>query len=132
MTSISEEHDINHRGIGLDSNVLTYLVDAMTYGYDPGADADETLRAERVGALRVFLYIGNLFVSPTAHAEIERILTHLLTLDADLQRVLAGHTAVDIVTTSQFWEDLEVPRDSTPRLEPKTDNPLSKVEWWRW
>ncbi len=58
--------------IGLDSNVLTYLVEAMDSGYDPSRDCLK-LRAERVATIRVFLYVGDLFVPPTAGAEIEAI-----------------------------------------------------------
>lgn len=59
--------------IALDSNVVTYLVEAMREGYDPGVDDDHRLRGERVAAMRVFLYVGDLFVTPTVIAELGSI-----------------------------------------------------------
>jgi len=59
--------------IALDSNVVTYLVEAMTTGYDPESDDDDRLRLERISAMRVFLYVGNLFVTPTVIVELRKI-----------------------------------------------------------
>ena len=61
------------RGIGLDSNVISYLITAMALGYDPSLDRHDRLTVERVAAMRVFLYLGDLFITPTASREIEAI-----------------------------------------------------------
>jgi len=50
--------------IALDNNVLNYLVEAVNNGYDR-ATVDE----ERLAALRIYLYLGNLFITPTADVE---------------------------------------------------------------
>lgn len=62
--------------VGLDGNVISYLVDAMSGNYDPKFDPDPVIRRERVAALKIFLYASQpngLYVPPTASAEIARI-----------------------------------------------------------
>jgi hypothetical protein len=173
--------------IALDSNVLSYLVEAMATGYDPKEDNHAALRDQRVAAFRIFLYVGNLFVTPTAHREAETIsdqarrsyheavknillselvgldedrvearaeallgfhphesdcrivaeaelggLTHLLTFDAKMFARLEGETRVELTTASEFWTRIDLPRGSRPRWEPRSDNPLSTVDWWHW
>ena len=59
--------------IGVDSNALTYLIDATEPGYDPASD-DPALAAERVAMFRIFLYGDRGFwVSPTVKQEYGQI-----------------------------------------------------------
>ena len=59
--------------VGLDSNIVTYLAEAMATGYDPEDDPDANLAQQRIAALRVFLHVGGLYVPPTAVLEIAGI-----------------------------------------------------------
>jgi hypothetical protein len=173
--------------VGLDSNILSYLVEAMASGYEPNRDDDGDLREERVAALRIFLYVGNLFVTPTAHREAEMIsdpvkrsyhdaiknvllseivgldeglieartkdlmnahpreqdcrivaeselggLTQLLTLDTKMFSRLAEVSEVELSSASSFWTSIDLPQGAQPRWEPRADNPLADVDWWRW
>ncbi len=57
----------------IDSNALTYLVEAMTPGYAPSLDKS-ALAAERVAMIRTYLYTDVLFwVGPEVEKEYERI-----------------------------------------------------------
>ena len=59
--------------VGLDSNTVTYLRDAMWATDDPSADGTEA-GAERLAMLRAYLYgPANLCVTPTVVAEYSRI-----------------------------------------------------------
>lgn len=58
--------------VGVDTNVLAFLAQAASGVYDPEADEDAILRAERVAAYRVFLYSPCIAVTPTVNEEIER------------------------------------------------------------
>ncbi len=179
--------EIERYGVGLDSNIVTYLAEAMTTGYDPRVDDDPKLSAERAAALRVFLYVGDLFIPPTVAVEVGGIrdsarrayhemigealvselvnidetavarraenflalhpkcsdcrvlaeaevgcLSHLLTLDAQLEARLGGSTPVTIAAPSAFWTDLGLPHGCPPRWVPHPTNPLASQDWWRW
>ena len=59
--------------IGVDSNALTYLIDATEPRYDPASD-DPALAAERIAMFRIFLYGDRGFwVSPTVKLEYQQI-----------------------------------------------------------
>ena len=59
--------------VGLDSNTVTYLRDAMWATDDPSADGTEA-GAERLAMLRAYLYgPADLCVTPTVVAEYSRI-----------------------------------------------------------
>jgi hypothetical protein len=57
----------------IDRNVWQYLVDATSGAYDPAVDTSD-LREERVAALRIVLHTPSILcVTPSVHAEFERI-----------------------------------------------------------
>jgi hypothetical protein len=56
-------------GTGIDANVLTYLVDAMSTGYDPRADPVLELAPQREAAYRILIYHEQFWVLPTAVEE---------------------------------------------------------------
>jgi hypothetical protein len=59
--------------VAIDSNALTYLVEAMEPGYDPARDVPN-LAAERIAMIRTYLYGGIQFwVMPTVEAEYNQI-----------------------------------------------------------
>jgi len=58
--------------VGIDTNVLAYLIQASNGKYDPSLDEDMILRAERIAAYRIFLYSPALAVGPTVSDEIEK------------------------------------------------------------
>ena len=58
--------------IAIDSNTLTYLIDATQPSYDPAIDIN--LADERISMLRLFLYLGQSFyILPTVRNEYNRI-----------------------------------------------------------
>jgi hypothetical protein len=57
----------------IDSNILTYFLEATTGFYDPARDSDDRLRPERIAAFRLFLYGPKLTIVPAVTAEIEKI-----------------------------------------------------------
>ena len=62
-----------HSLVAIDSNALTYLVEAIEPAYDPAHDAPG-LAAERIAMIRTYLYGGVQFwVMPTVEAEYNRI-----------------------------------------------------------
>lgn len=57
----------------IDRNVWQYLADATGGAYDPALDASD-VREERVAALRIVLHTPSILcVTPSVHAEFERI-----------------------------------------------------------
>lgn len=61
------------KSASLDSNALTYLLDAVSRAYLPQADPD-LIAAERLAMFRIYCYSGcKLWVSPTVKAEYIRI-----------------------------------------------------------
>lgn len=59
--------------IAIDSNVLTYLVDALDENYDPSLDRSH-LMPERVALVRIYFYCGQpYYVPPTVQKEYQRI-----------------------------------------------------------
>jgi hypothetical protein len=59
--------------VALDSNALTYLLDAVVDGYLPQSDRD-SIAPERVSMFQLFCYATHDFwVSPTVRAEYRRI-----------------------------------------------------------
>ena len=59
--------------VAIDSNALTYLVEAMEPNYDPAND-DPSLAVERISMLRTFLYTGTPFyVLPQVRKEYNNI-----------------------------------------------------------
>jgi len=177
--------------VGLDTNVLDYLVRAMTEGYDPEIDLDPILAREKVAAFRLFLYIDAIAVGQTVSREIEKTrnpefrpkltglrdnllvelvnidatdvekrarflsqfhkgkrnwrdclvvgeteiggLEVLLTFDNDLKKRLKGRTgSLRIMTPSEYWSQMNIPRGQRPRWSPAKDNPLCHATWWPW
>src|SRR5262245_618310 len=58
--------------VAIDSNTLTYLIDAMDESYDPAADT--SLSNERLAMVRMLFYSDRrLWVSPTVDAEYRKI-----------------------------------------------------------
>ncbi|MFA6500093.1 MAG: type II toxin-antitoxin system VapC family toxin [Desulfurivibrionaceae bacterium] len=61
------------RKIAIDSNALTFLVDAMMGRYNPKNDSEDLL-LQKVSLLRIFIYCGTQFyVLPTVEMEYKRI-----------------------------------------------------------
>lgn len=58
--------------VGVDTNVLAYLVQAARGTDDPAADSDPTLKSERVAAYRVFRHSPGIAVTPTVAEEVEQ------------------------------------------------------------
>jgi len=59
--------------VAIDSNALTYLVEAMDPNYDPAND-EPTLAVERISMLRTFIYAGiPFYVLPQVMKEYNRI-----------------------------------------------------------
>lgn len=56
----------------------------------------------------------------------------LLSFDHRLRRRLAPHTALQLLTPSDYWERLEIPRGTPPRWSPAPNNPMGKMNWWNW
>jgi hypothetical protein len=59
--------------IALDANCLTYLYEAMEVGYDPLQDRDKVLANEKAAMMKIFLYVGNLYVLPCVKTEVKQI-----------------------------------------------------------
>jgi hypothetical protein len=66
-----------------------------------------------------------------AEVEDASILT-LITFDRRLMTRLASHTQVAIVSPTDYWNGLSVPRGATPVMQPRADNPMATQTWWRW
>ena len=60
-------------------------------------------------------------------------LTYLLTFDGNFRKRL-GHptTQVMLMTPSEYWARLAIPKGAAPKLAPEALNPLSMQTWWRW
>ena len=60
--------------VAIDSNALTYLIQAIEPGYDPKHD-DPILAKERIAMIRIYLYTGYaLYVLPEVESEYKKIL----------------------------------------------------------
>ena len=58
---------------------------------------------------------------------------YLLTYDSRFLSNLKGKTQkIRMLTPLEFWDSLNIPRGSQPRLKPHSTNPLSKETWWIW
>ena len=59
--------------VGLDSDALTFLVEAMSGGYDPVSDPS-AVAAERVAMFQIFLYVDDpLYLTPIVEQQYEAI-----------------------------------------------------------
>lgn len=57
----------------------------------------------------------------------------LLTLRPDLMKGMRGRAeAIGVMTPSEYWERAQVPRGAVPRIQPRSENPLTSAAWWRW
>jgi hypothetical protein len=63
-----------NKKISIDSNSLTYLLEAISIGYDPQND-NSSLRSERLAMIRIFLYrdMGFFYVLPSVKKEYLKI-----------------------------------------------------------
>ena len=88
--------------IVLDSNCVTYLLDAMATGYHPGTDDDANLRPERVAMLKTYLYSDAPYITPTAKAEVKQIsdVSSLRMHEMITNALLRETGAVDAAVTS--------------------------------
>ena len=59
--------------IAFDSQVVTYVLQANQYGYDPETDGDSGLATERVAAFRLWIYGSNPVIVPTVFKECKDI-----------------------------------------------------------
>ena len=60
------------KAVAIDSNALTYLIDANQYDYDPSMDPH--LAPQRLAMIRAFFYSDSLlWVGPAVEAEYKRI-----------------------------------------------------------
>ena len=75
VADLTREREPVRSGVAIDSNVLTYLAEAMTRDYEPAKDPDALIALERVASIRVFLYCGDVSNPPTTDREIQAI-TH--------------------------------------------------------
>ena len=173
------------RQVAIDSNAMTYLVDAMTAGCRPSGE----LAREKIALLRNYLYRDDiLYISATVAAEYKRIkeerLRHyhqeladillgeivemdpseiksrtaeysafhsrhndcrilaeselggasvLLTYDRDFMKRLRSRTRlIELLSPSEFWVQLNIPRGARPAKSPSPSNPLAKKLWWVW
>jgi hypothetical protein len=58
---------------------------------------------------------------------------YLLSYDADLLRDLRDRThSITLLTPSDYWASLKIPRGAAPRRVPDSSNPLASQTWWRW
>lgn len=75
----------NQPKIAIDSNAITYLLEAMSPGFDPLSDS---LSNERRAMIRIALYIHKIYVPPTVKAECNRIPDRLKRLEHEGQTIL--------------------------------------------
>jgi hypothetical protein len=59
--------------LALDSNILSYLLQATSGTYDPATDTDDNLRPERVASFRLFLYGPQFWVTAAVIQEVTKI-----------------------------------------------------------
>ena len=59
--------------ISLDTNALTFFVNAISVGYDPSVDSPDVAR-EKIAIIKIFFYTGDLFfIVPTVEKEYNNI-----------------------------------------------------------
>ncbi len=59
-------------------------------------------------------------------------LAYLLSFDDDFVRRLRPHAKdISLMTPSEYWEELAIPRGALPKIQPHHSNPLSQLDWWR-
>jgi hypothetical protein len=56
----------------------------------------------------------------------------LLTFDHKLRKHLIPHATLPLVTPSEYWATLAIPRGEASRWVPEGSNPLSRETWWHW
>jgi hypothetical protein len=95
--------------VALDSNSLTYLIEAVAEGYLPDRDHDE-VAPERLAMLRLYCYTDcSFWVAPTVQAEYLRIknddrrTAHNIWASYDLEDVLPLATTSDLRLRASSW-----------------------------
>lgn len=58
--------------------------------------------------------------------------TTLVTFDKKMIRALQPYTKVKLLTPTERWAELGIPRGTRPKWSPADSNPLSKATSWRW
>lgn len=171
--------------IGIDSNCLSYLIDALINVSEPSDD----LKDERVALVRGWFYVtGTYYATTTVMSECTRIqnidrqtlhvnfiitrifdesirnpaviharttelfsthpkwedclilaegedieLDTLLTCDNQFKKRLTSKlNNVSLVKPSDFWNSLNIPKGTCPKIEPSQTHPLFLETWWRW
>lgn len=57
----------------------------------------------------------------------------LLTYDRKFKRRLNSESSsLSLEMPSEYWNKLNIAKNTTPLVLPRPDNPLSKEKWWRW
>jgi hypothetical protein len=56
----------------------------------------------------------------------------LLTFDHRLRKHLNSHATLPIITPSEYWARLAIPRGTPPLWAPSPSNPVSGETWWHW
>lgn len=74
--------------VAFDSDILTYLMQANTAGYDPARDCDKEVAPEREAAFLLFLHVEPIVVLPTVKRQVARI------PDADFRTLHQGFLMV--------------------------------------
>jgi hypothetical protein len=68
-----------------------------------------------------------------AEAEAAAVPVRLLaTIDGDFRKRLAPHARLPILSSSDGWNALAVPRGAEPQRRPGPGHPLEHATWWRW
>jgi hypothetical protein len=58
--------------------------------------------------------------------------TVILTFDDKMKRRLSPVARIPILSPTEAWERLAIPRGTPPNWRPRYDNPLSTLTWWTW
>lgn len=58
--------------------------------------------------------------------------TTLLSFDKTMVRRLRQHAACRLLSPSEYWDELAIPRGTPPKWTPAPSNPLASVTFWRW
>ena len=106
--------------VGIDSNVLSYLVEPLDSRYDPSMD-HSSLKPERIAIVRIYFYKGlSYYVTPTVRLEYQRIrntvrrdlhdrLCQFLLLDPwSLNQTAAHKRTSDLLTNHSDLDDCSI------------------------
>lgn len=126
LPAIEGEYQKIRDGIKRENHLQLLVAMLTTYNFEEKRDLMVVMAEELINYHNG--YPDRLIYSEAVYSEID----YLISCDKDFISHLSGKNKVIVVSPSELWRILDIPRLSEPVIVPRFDNPLSQKPWWKW